>query len=355
MFKKSTMGFAIAAAICASAPVHALTINLTDTGNAEANAGFRAAANFWERTFTDNVTLNIVSSFSALGSNILGQAGSTMFYTDFSNAKNALRQDATSANDALFVNGLASGSTYSKLMNGTIESGGATHLQTGVVNVGLTEANAKALGLLAPTYNTYSDAQITFSNQFAFDFNASNGIDTGKVDFVAVATHEIGHALGFTSGVDVLDYNVSRFTTPRFHDNQFDVYGTLLDFTRCSSAASSAGANMDFRIGGDAKSFSIGGCSGAATVADAWSTGQYFGDGRQASHWKDDAGLGIMDPTIAYGERGTVSQLDIKALDVIGWNVSNVSAVPEPESYAMLLAGLGLLGAVVKRRKARQV
>lgn len=29
-----------------------------------------------------------------------------------------------------------------------------------------------------------------------------------------------------------------------------------------------------------------------------------------------------------------------------------VSAVPEPESYAMLLAGLGLMGAVVRRRKA---
>jgi hypothetical protein len=29
----------------------------------------------------------------------------------------------------------------------------------------------------------------------------------------------------------------------------------------------------------------------------------------------------------------------------------NVSAVPEPESYAMLLAGLGLLGTLARRRK----
>ena len=35
--------------------------------------------------------------------------------------------------------------------------------------------------------------------------------------------------------------------------------------------------------------------------------------------------------------------------------VSVTSAVPEPETYAMLLAGLGLVGAAVKRRKAKSV
>jgi hypothetical protein len=33
---------------------------------------------------------------------------------------------------------------------------------------------------------------------------------------------------------------------------------------------------------------------------------------------------------------------------------SSISPVPEPETYAMLLAGLGLIGAAVKRRKAKQ-
>ncbi len=34
--------------------------------------------------------------------------------------------------------------------------------------------------------------------------------------------------------------------------------------------------------------------------------------------------------------------------------VTAVTAVPEPETYAMMLAGLGLMGAVARRRKAKQ-
>ena len=52
--------------------------------------------------------------------------------------------------------------------------------------------------------------------------------------------------------------------------------------------------------------------------------------------------------TQAPNSNGSVSSWGL-ALD----NVS-VTAVPEPETYAMLLAGLGLMGAIAKRRKANQ-
>jgi len=46
------------------------------------------------------------------------------------------------------------------------------------------------------------------------------------------------------------------------------------------------------------------------------------GDGYQASHWQNQNEiLGIMDPTIALGERMQISDLDLTALDVIGWDL----------------------------------
>jgi hypothetical protein len=41
-------------------------------------------------------------------------------------------------------------------------------------------------------------------------------------------------------------------------------------------------------------------------------------------------------------------------LDFARWSVKSAAAVPEPETYAMLMAGLGLMGAVARRRKNKQ-
>jgi len=47
------------------------------------------------------------------------------------------------------------------------------------------------------------------------------------------------------------------------------------------------------------------------------------GDGFQASHWRNlGTNLGIMDPTLARGERPKISVRDLRALDVIGWDIA---------------------------------
>lgn len=48
-----------------------------------------------------------------------------------------------------------------------------------------------------------------------------------------------------------------------------------------------------------------------------------------------------------------ISTASIFLVDNISLNSANVSPVPEPETYAMLLAGLGLMGGIARRRKQK--
>ncbi len=336
---------AMIASMGSAAPAHALLFNLTDTGNAQANAGFEAAAGFWETLFIDPIEVNITTGFTALPPGVLGSAGSSYITSSLSDMRTALDNDASSADDATMVAGLPGGNTYSKWINNT-STNPAAHLQTGVPDLRMTRANGKAIGLVTAS-DVATDAEISFSSLFNWDFDPSDGIDVGAFDFIGVAIHELGHAMGFTSGVDILDIN----GTARFSDSQFAPFATLLDFTRCSATSQNAGADMDWTVGPAAKDFAIdGNCT--ALVNNAWSTGVNFGDGRQASHWKDNLGIGIMDPTLASGSVAIVTDRDIQALDVIGWTrQASPQDIPNPGTTLLLLSGL--LGLRVARRRAR--
>jgi hypothetical protein len=227
----------------------------------------------------------------------------------------------------------------------------------------------KALGL-TPTYTGANlanqiDGSVQFSNTFAFDFDPTDGIDATSFDFVAIAIHEIGHALGFRSGVDVYDGNTG-FTG---NLNNF-TFLTQLDLFRYSAASFALGAN-DVQIGGNPY-FSIDG--GRTAFQNGFlSTGVRFGDGRQASHFKDaDAGqpqLGLLDPTIGRGQQGIITSLDLAAFDAIGYSIAYdviangdrefttrnpfFGAIPEPETWAMMIVGFGFVGGAMRRRTAK--
>ncbi len=323
----------------------ALMISFTgSTGNVNADAGFQLAANFIQSKFSDNINVSIQRGFASLGAGVLGTAGSAIASIPYANFRSAVTADSLSASDAVYAGSLPIGS-FSVYTNRTTNNGNSAvpYLDTtgpNTTNVDMTTANAKALGISS---FPGPDAQITFSSNFTWDFDNSDGITPGSQDFVGVAIHELMHAMGFVSGVDDLDFGGG--TSP-----DDDYRASPLDFTRHSVASFAAGATIDFTADSRAKYFSLNGGVTNLTpaVAGGFATGVNFGDTRQASHWKDNLGWGIMDPTaVPAGQLNIVTALDLQALDVIGWNLI---PVPEPTSLVLVCLPFAIAGVLRRGR-----
>ncbi|WP_395142389.1 NF038122 family metalloprotease [Armatimonas sp.] len=349
------LGFSALALLNLTGSSRALTFNLIPVAGTSQQAidGFTAAGARWSALFTDNVTVNLQIGFSALGAGILAQAGSTQADYTYTNVRSALITDANSADDALAIANLPNrngGTSFGVMMNRTTDNPNGVNSATPFLDttgantntVHMSNANAKALGLLAGN-NAAQDATITFSTTFSWDFDPTDGITVGAYDFVGIAVHEIGHSLGFLSGVDILDGNGSGFSS-----NAFTFVSTLDLFRRSAlSVANGGNDTIDWVADNTNKYFSL---DGGTTNLGLFSNGRNFGDGRQASHWKDNLGLGVMDPTAGTGELLTITARDIQGFDVIGWTQSIGGVAPEPGTLALALLGIPAIAALRRRR-----
>ncbi len=306
----------------------------------EAKEAFNRAALVWESYIQSPIKIYIdvdygTTNFGTPWSSpdILGSTSSLSTSRPYSTVRQSLVNGASTASETSLYAQLPS--TASLPTNG----GGAS-------NISISTSIARALGILNPVASpTDQAARIGFNSNFQFDFDPSNGISSGKTDFEAVATHEIGHALGFTSRA-----GASAGATPAIWDMFRFRAGTTLGTFGTAERIMTADGFQYFFAGGADLGLSTGGPNGDATG----------GDGNQSSHWKQRSQnggvyIGIMDPRIPSGTRREITVNDTTALNFFGYNLDNNTQPPPPppppaapanDNFASAQAVVGCTGTV---------
>jgi hypothetical protein len=332
MFRNVSFALSVLGLIAWGAPSASaqLTFNFINQGTAtpQMMTGFAQAGALWSAYLKDPITINIRVGASALSPGILGHTD--IFYDpfDYTSVRTALVNDRLSVDDFSSTNALQATPVFSMLINRTANNPNGVVSLTPYFDTGLggpgqagpennntvrfPTANAKALGLLSNNPNLL-DGLVAFTTSPIFDFDRSNGISANRIDFVGVAAHEIGHVLGFTTGVDLL---IGNSSPPGSNDNTLN-FVTPLDLFRFTSRSIGPGGGIgviDWTGDDTDKYFSV---DGGLTPLANFSRGIALEEG----HWQDNVGIGIMDPTAAGGELLKISGMDIRAMDVIGYNL----------------------------------
>lgn len=294
-----------------SASTSPFVINVTyDASAANAPAAFKTVVNnvvqYLESKFTDHVTINIAVGYGevggySLGSGALGESLTYLSSYSYASVKNALTADAKTADDASAVATLPATSPVS----------GTFWMST---------AEAKALGLAGTSSSI--DGYVGFAAGNLFDYDNSNGVSAGLYDFYGTVAHEISEVMGraLLVGGRIGNTPNGYYPLDLFHYSSNGVH----DFS---------GTTPGY--------FSV---NGGATNLDNFNTnpGGDFGD------WASSAGNDAFNAFSASGVTNSISQTDLRELDVLGWDASSggttssPSPTPQPD---LTIAGFSFAGA----------
>ena len=310
--------------------------------------GFETAGRVWSSLLSDNVTVNVYAGISnGLSSNVIGGAlPGIRASQSYESIRNQLEADATSDDDQTATKNLQAGKEY-KAKFDLFSKGKRGDDEAKSDTLNLTRADAKAMGFVLADGNTALDGVVVFgslvgsSYSWNYDYARSSSAPANSLDFLSTVIHEIGHILGFVSGVDKpgwLNSSVETDAEKKAYQLLLDeriTYTTALDLFRYSNATLGKDRNdLSYGSKGGAKYFSIDGNSAIAQFSTGKNT-SLGGSGEQASHWKQGT-TSIMDPTLAPGARESITSIDLRALDVIGWNLAPTAANPNLNLSALV-------------------
>lgn len=164
-------------------------------------------------------------------------------------------------------------------------------------------------------FSTWGGA-IVFDNSSDTDWYVDSDVSTvenfsGQFDFYSIVAHELGHVLGV---------------------------GTSSAWTADVSGATFTGAAAVSEFG---RPVPLAGSGNAAGHLNSSVESTFMGQPQDAA----------LSPSIQAGTRKYYTDLDWALLEDVGWEIAPVAAIPEAHTWAMMLAGLGLLGWRTRQRR----